>query len=153
MNYIGEIRIFTGDFNPPGFIDCDGSILPIALYRELFLVIGYKYNEKGSTRAEKYFQLPNFPGLDYNKFTQTNINTDATTRNQGSKFIICVEGYFPRSEASIAYSVKTAQIISKGNLDSSFEDSTAKRINKYRSTDDFDNEWGNYNPNTDEFES
>lgn len=138
MNYIGEIRIFTGDFNPPGFIDCDGSILPIALYRELFLVIGYKYNEKGSTGTEKYFKLPNFPGLD---------------KNQGSKFIICVEGYFPRSEASIAYSVKTAQIISKGNLDSSFEDSTAKRINKYRSTDDFDNEWGNYNPNTDEFES
>jgi hypothetical protein len=138
MNYIGEIRIFTGDFNPPGFIDCDGSILPIPLYRELFLVIGYKYNEKGSTGTEKYFKLPNFPGLD---------------KNQGSKFIICVEGYFPRSEAAEAYVVKTAQVISKGNLDSSFEDSTAKRINKYRIKEDFDSEWSNYNPNTDEFES
>jgi len=138
MNYIGEIRIFTGDFNPPGFIDCDGSILPIALYRELFLVIGYKYNEKGSTGTEKYFKLPNFPGLD---------------KNQGSKFIICVEGYFPRSEAVKAYDVKTAQVITNGNLDSDFEDITAKRINKYKNTDDFDSEWGNYNPNTDEFES
>jgi hypothetical protein len=144
MNYIGEIRIFTGDFNPPGFIDCDGSILPIALYRELFLVIGYKYNEKGSTRTEKYFQLPNFPGLD---FTQTN------TRNQGSKFIICVEGYFPRSEATNAYDIKTAQVITKGNLDSSFEDSTAKVINKYRDITSFDEKWGNFNPNTDEFEN
>jgi microcystin-dependent protein len=144
MNYIGEIRIFTGDFNPPGFIDCDGSILPIALYRELFLVIGYKYNENGSTGTEKYFKLPNFPGLDKNQ---------GSISSNGSKFIICVEGYFPRSEAAKAYSVKTAQVITKGNLDSSFEDSTAKVINKYKNTDDFDSEWGNYNPNTDEFES
>jgi microcystin-dependent protein len=151
MNYIGEIRIFTGDFNPPGFIDCDGSILPIALYRELFLVIGYKYNERGSTRTEKYFQLPNFLGLDYKSKDFT--TKDFTTTKQGSKFIICVEGYFPRSEAKNAHDIKTAQVISKGNLDSSFEDITAKRINKYKNTDDFDSEWGNYNPNTDEFES
>jgi len=152
MNYIGEIRIFTGDFNPPGFIDCDGSILPIALYRELFLVIGYKYNEKGSTGTEKYFQLPNFPGLDYNKSKDLTQN-NTTTRKQSSKFIICVEGYFPRSEATNAYDIKTAQIITKGNLDSSFEDSTAKVINKYRDITSFDEEWGNFNPNTDEFEN
>jgi microcystin-dependent protein len=39
--YVGEIRLFSGEYAPPGWILCDGRTLPIAEpYLELFEVIG-----------------------------------------------------------------------------------------------------------------
>lgn len=41
--YIGEIRIFAGNFAPRGWMLCDGSLLRIVEYRALFEVIGFTY--------------------------------------------------------------------------------------------------------------
>ena len=52
--YIGEIRMFAGNFAPAGWAFCDGSILDIATNDVLFNLIGTTYGGDGQTT----FALP-----------------------------------------------------------------------------------------------
>lgn len=52
--YIGEIRIFAGNFAPAGWMFCDGQLLPIAENETLFQLIGTTYGGDG----ESTFALP-----------------------------------------------------------------------------------------------
>ena len=45
--YIGEIRMFAGDFAPLGWKFCDGQLLPILDYEGLYQVIGITYGGDG----------------------------------------------------------------------------------------------------------
>jgi len=56
--YIGEIRLFAGNFAPRGWALCDGSVLHISQYSALFSVIGNVYGGDGKTT----FALPNLLG-------------------------------------------------------------------------------------------
>ena len=56
--YIGEIRLFGGNFAPAGWAFCDGSILAIAENDTLFSVIGTTYGGDGQTT----FGLPDLRG-------------------------------------------------------------------------------------------
>lgn len=56
--FIGEIRIFTGNFAPTGWFLCQGQTLPINTYQALFAIIGTHYGGNGTTN----FQLPNLQG-------------------------------------------------------------------------------------------
>lgn len=47
--YIGEIRMFAGDFAPNGWLFCDGSLLSISDYDTLFNLIGTTYGGDGQT--------------------------------------------------------------------------------------------------------
>src|SRR3954454_10053554 len=53
--YVGEIRIFAGNFAPAGWMDCDGQLLPISENETLFQLIGTTYGGDG----ESTFGLPN----------------------------------------------------------------------------------------------
>lgn len=53
--YIGEIRMFAGNFAPAGWAFCDGQLLPISEYDTLFVVIGTTYGGDGQST----FALPN----------------------------------------------------------------------------------------------
>jgi microcystin-dependent protein len=53
--YIGEIRMFAGNFAPVGWMFCDGSILPISGNETLFNLIGTTYGGDGQST----FALPN----------------------------------------------------------------------------------------------
>ena len=52
--FIGEIRMFGGNFAPQGWMFCDGSILAIAENDALFALIGTTYGGDGQTT----FALP-----------------------------------------------------------------------------------------------
>ncbi len=52
--YIGEIRMFGGNFAPAGWMFCDGSMLAIADNDALFALIGTTYGGDGQTT----FALP-----------------------------------------------------------------------------------------------
>lgn len=41
--YIGEIRLFAGNFAPVGWMFCAGQLLPISEYETLFNLIGTTY--------------------------------------------------------------------------------------------------------------
>ena len=56
--YIGEIRMFAGNFAPVGWNFCDGSVLPISDYTALFNLIGTTYGGDGQTT----FALPDLRG-------------------------------------------------------------------------------------------
>ena len=47
--YVGEIRIFGGNFNPAGWQFCSGQLLPISEYETLFTLIGTTYGGDGQT--------------------------------------------------------------------------------------------------------
>ncbi len=58
MPYIGEIRMFAGNFAPLGWLFCDGQALDIADDEPLFHLIGTMYGGDG----ERTFALPDLRG-------------------------------------------------------------------------------------------
>ena len=55
MPYVGEIRMFAGNFAPNGWMFCEGQTLPISENDVLFQLIGTTYGGDG----EETFNLPN----------------------------------------------------------------------------------------------
>lgn len=53
--YVGEIRMFAGNFAPNGWMFCEGAPLPISENDVLFQLIGTTYGGDG----EQTFNLPN----------------------------------------------------------------------------------------------
>src|SRR5436853_5700157 len=47
--YVGEIRIFAGNFAPAGWMFCEGQLLPISEYETLFNLIGTTYGGDGQS--------------------------------------------------------------------------------------------------------
>lgn len=56
--YVGEIRIFAGNFAPAGWMFCEGQLVPIAEYETLFNLIGTTYGGDGQAT----FALPDLRG-------------------------------------------------------------------------------------------
>jgi microcystin-dependent protein len=56
--YIGEIRMFAGNFAPDGWAFCDGQLLPISDHQVLFSLISTTYGGDGVTT----FALPDLRG-------------------------------------------------------------------------------------------
>src|SRR6188768_4327995 len=56
--YVGEIRMFAGNFAPAGWMFCEGQLLPISEYETLFTLIGTTYGGDG----ESTFALPDLRG-------------------------------------------------------------------------------------------
>lgn len=56
--YIGEIRMFAGNFPPNGWMFCEGQLLPISENETLFQLIGTTYGGDG----QETFALPDLRG-------------------------------------------------------------------------------------------
>jgi microcystin-dependent protein len=56
--YVGEIRMFAGNFAPVGWQVCEGQLLPISEYETLFQLIGTTYGGDGQST----FALPDLRG-------------------------------------------------------------------------------------------
>ncbi len=56
--YVGEIRMFAGNFAPAGWLFCDGSLLAISENETLFTLIGTTYGGDGQST----FALPDLRG-------------------------------------------------------------------------------------------
>lgn len=56
--YVGEIRMFAGNFAPDGWLFCSGQLLPISGFEPLFNLIGTIYGGDGQTT----FALPDLRG-------------------------------------------------------------------------------------------
>jgi microcystin-dependent protein len=56
--FIGEVRMFGGNFAPVGWNMCDGSTLSINQFQALFTLIGTTYGGDGQTT----FQVPDLRG-------------------------------------------------------------------------------------------
>ena len=56
--FVGEIRMFAGNFEPTGWAFCNGQILPISQNTALFSLLGTNYGGDGRST----FALPNLQG-------------------------------------------------------------------------------------------
>jgi microcystin-dependent protein len=56
--YVGEIRMFAGNFAPAGWMFCEGQLLPISENETLFQLIGTTYGGDGQST----FGLPDLRG-------------------------------------------------------------------------------------------
>ena len=72
--YVGEIRMFAGNFAPAGWMFCEGQQLPISENETLFQLIGTTYGGDG----ESTFNLPDLRGR--------------ITQHQGNGFILAETG-------------------------------------------------------------
>jgi microcystin-dependent protein len=58
LPYVGEIRMFGGNFAPAGWMFCEGQLLPISENETLFNLIGTTYGGDGQST----FALPDLRG-------------------------------------------------------------------------------------------
>jgi microcystin-dependent protein len=56
--YVGEIRMFAGNFAPAGWMFCQGQLLPISENETLFQLVGTTYGGDGQST----FALPDLQG-------------------------------------------------------------------------------------------
>ena len=56
--FVGEIRMFGGNFAPAGWMFCEGQLLPISENETLFNLIGTTYGGDG----QETFALPDLRG-------------------------------------------------------------------------------------------
>jgi microcystin-dependent protein len=74
---LGEIRLFSFDFVPEGWMECAGQTLQVTQYSQLFSLIGTKYGGSGTTT----FCLPNLGSIGQ--------------PSAKVKYFIAVEGEYP----------------------------------------------------------
>ncbi|PYY80679.1 hypothetical protein DNK59_24105 [Pseudomonas sp. TKO26] len=56
--FVGEIRMFAGNYAPEGWAFCNGALLPISNYEALYSLLGTLYGGNGATT----FGLPDYRG-------------------------------------------------------------------------------------------
>lgn len=56
--YLGEIRVFAGDFAPQGWALCNGQLMSISQNTALYSILGTSFGGDGTTN----FALPNLSG-------------------------------------------------------------------------------------------
>ena len=115
--FIGEVKLFAGNFAPRGWAFCEGQLLSISSNPALFSILGTTYGGDGRTT----FGLPDLrsrvpmspgraPGLNpvvlgqkFQLFGHGTMTSHKPDPPQGSTkhgalgihYIICVEGIFP----------------------------------------------------------
>lgn len=77
--YIGQIQLFPYNFEPRGWVLCDGRTMQIMQNQALYSLIGVTFGGNGATE----FKLPDL----------RNANPLATTNQM--KYYIAVEGLYP----------------------------------------------------------
>lgn len=82
---IGQIMMFAGSFAPRGWAICDGSLLKIESYPQLFSLIGTTHGGDG----QKTFGLPDL------RDPATPARQAIAPAAGGCRFIIAVEGSYP----------------------------------------------------------
>jgi microcystin-dependent protein len=73
--YVGEIRMFAGNFAPVGWAFCNGASLPLSNFDTLFNLIGTTYGGDG----QQTFNLPNL---------QSRVPLHMGTSNIGGTYVI-----------------------------------------------------------------
>ncbi len=58
QSYVGEVRMFAGNFAPAGWLFCEGQLLPISQYSTLYSLLGTTYGGDGQST----FALPDIRG-------------------------------------------------------------------------------------------
>ena len=101
--FLGEIRIFAGNFAPLGWAFCNGQLLPISQNAALYSILGPTYGGDGRST----FALPNLQGRIPISFGQgPGLSLHTLGESLGSEAVSLTEGQMPSH--SHASSIKGA---------------------------------------------
>ncbi len=90
--YIGEIKLFAGNFAPQDFMFCDGSLLSISQHIALYTLIGTTYGGDGVTT----FALPNLKGrVPMHKGNGTGLTARISGQTTGQETITLTTANLP----------------------------------------------------------
>lgn len=90
--YVGEIRLFAGNYAPEGWGLCDGTLYPISGYETLFSVIGTTYGGNGSTN----FAVPDLRGrVMVSQGTGLNLTPRVIGQTGGSENVTILASQLP----------------------------------------------------------
>ncbi|MEO6541584.1 MAG: tail fiber protein [Ferruginibacter sp.] len=90
--YVGEIRMFAGNFNPAGWMFCDGALLPISENETLFNLIGTTYGGDGQST----FALPDLRGrVPIHMGTGSGLSTYVLAENGGAESVTITTQQMP----------------------------------------------------------
>ena len=90
--YVGEIRMFGGNFAPAGWMFCEGQLLPISENETLFNLIGTTYGGDGQST----FALPDLRGrVPLHQGTSSQGNTYTLAQQQGAETVTLTENQLP----------------------------------------------------------
>jgi microcystin-dependent protein len=109
--YVGEIRMFAGNFAPLGWAFCDGSLLPIAENDVLFTLIGTTYGGDG----QQTFGLPDLRGRIPIHMGQGTVSSFVIGQNGGSESVTLTTNSLPVHPHSFNGTTSTASATSPAN--------------------------------------
>jgi microcystin-dependent protein len=103
--YIGEIRAFAFNFNPRGWLPCNGNVYPIQSNSALFAILGIQYGGNGTTT----FAVPDLRGVAAMgiNLTQPGFNTPGITG--GSESVTLTTNTMPAHIHNVEAVVRTSQ--------------------------------------------
>jgi microcystin-dependent protein len=104
-SYLGEIRIFAGNFAPVGWQLCDGTLLPISQYDALYALLGTTYGGDGATT----FGVPDLRGrLAIGQGTGTNLTPRVMGQSFGTEIATVPQNGWPVHSHALMASSNTA---------------------------------------------
>ncbi|MGO4103880.1 phage tail protein [Leifsonia sp. YAF41] len=113
--YIGEIRLFGGNFAPAGWAYCNGQLMPISENDTLFNLIGTTYGGDG----QETFALPDLQGrIPMHQGTRPGGSTYRLSDKGGVETItlspeqIPPHSHTPMASAALASSTSAAGVVS-----------------------------------------
>lgn len=102
--YVGEIRMFSGNYAPENWLPCDGRLLSVSEYEMLFSLIGTTYGGTGGTT----FALPDLRGrIPVGQGQGANLGNYAIGQSIGGETATVAEGQLP-AHAHLVNVVSTA---------------------------------------------
>lgn len=98
--YVGEIRMFGGNFAPAGWAFCNGALMPISENDTLFNLIGTTYGGDG----QETFALPDLRGrLPIHMGTGSSLSTRVIGESGGVEAVTLTQNQIPNhSHAMLA---------------------------------------------------
>jgi microcystin-dependent protein len=96
--YLGEIRLFGGNFAPANWHLCDGGLLSISNYSTLYALIGTTYGGDGQTT----FAVPDLRGrFPVNQGTGAGLSSYVIGQASGSETVTLLETQIPSHSHSL----------------------------------------------------
>lgn len=104
--YIGEIRMFAGNFAPVGWMFCEGQLIPISENDALFALIGTTYGGDG----QETFALPDLRGrLPVHQGTGPGLSTRVIGELSGVETVTLTTNQIPAHTHGLQASTSEAE--------------------------------------------
>jgi microcystin-dependent protein len=128
--YVGEIRMFGGNFQPAGWMFCDGQLLPISENETLFNLIGTTYGGDGQST----FGLPDLRGrVPIHQGTGSSGTPYVLAQSGGTESVTLTSNQMPTHNHS-ALAASTGQVASPAGAVLAVATSTQTGMKIYSTT-------------------